>query len=495
MKRPLVLPVLLFLVLLAHGATLGLTDDEAYYWVLSQRPALGYAFHPPMVAWIIGLFDFSIGKTLGLSPIVVRLPAALLAALVLALAIRWLRRAGTPERELPAAGLVVAAFAGLFGMSWMMVPDLPLLLGWMLAFGATWDLCEGRGPLLPPAAALGAGVALATLSKYSGVLIAVSSIWALWAWAAPRPRRAGALAVGAGLVLALVPILLWNARHEWASLIYQFRDRHASTGLSWPRYGRFWLIQLALAGPPLLLHACGSLARMAKGKLDRSALYAWIWAAPAALAYCLQPLWAEFKPHWALIVWFPLVLGLARQRARAPAWLLRAHLSYGALLFALIIVVCQLPVISWTVREMTGSDADPRWDVSNDMTGWDALEAEIETLPAEYRNLPIVGSRYQTASQAAFALGDAGAVTLLPRDLKQRDEWPDLAVSETEGPGWPRLRAPVLFVADNRYSAGPEFTGAECSILRKIERKRYGFSAKTIDLWRCEPVDLLPESM
>src|SRR3712207_6666951 len=87
------IPAAVFVVQLLHGATLGLTDDEAYYWVLAQKPAWGYAYHPPFVAWSIAaseaLFKVVLGllETLGLQgssglssqshiPAAVRLPAA-----------------------------------------------------------------------------------------------------------------------------------------------------------------------------------------------------------------------------------------------------------------------------------------------------------------------------------------------------------------------------------------------------------------------------------
>ena len=46
---------------LVQAATLGISDDEAYYWVLSRSPALGYTYHPPMVAWLIRASDFLFG--------------------------------------------------------------------------------------------------------------------------------------------------------------------------------------------------------------------------------------------------------------------------------------------------------------------------------------------------------------------------------------------------------------------------------------------------
>ena len=86
------IPLALFLVLLSHGAVLGLTDDEAYYWALAQRPGLGFAYHPPGVVWAIAFFQFFFGW-LGPSAAaaVVRMPAAFFSAGIVALALAWIR--------------------------------------------------------------------------------------------------------------------------------------------------------------------------------------------------------------------------------------------------------------------------------------------------------------------------------------------------------------------------------------------------------------------
>jgi hypothetical protein len=83
-------------------------------------------------------------------------------------------------------------------------------------------------------------------------------------------------------------------------------------------------------------------------------------------------------------------------------------------------------------------------------------------------------------------------VTLLPRDLKQLREWPDLGVSDTQGPGWPTLLKPVYYVADNRYTQGPEFKGAQCRAMPPLLTERSGRLAKRIDLWRCDPTGASP---
>ena len=175
----------------------GLTDDEAYYWVLAQRPALGYAFHPPAVAWFISLSQILFGWLLGThSSAVVRLPAALSIATMVWIGSKW---SGNK------AGLICVSFAGFFALSWMMVPDTPLFLGWMTAFYGTWRLVAEPSKKNEKItnALIFSGCALALLAKYSGGLVAVSSIWSILIWTRGRKRKFGLCAAFLGMAAAL----------------------------------------------------------------------------------------------------------------------------------------------------------------------------------------------------------------------------------------------------------------------------------------------------
>jgi 4-amino-4-deoxy-L-arabinose transferase-like glycosyltransferase len=165
------LPLLLFLAHLIVGGTLGLSDDEAYYWVLAQRPALGYAFHPPGMAWMIVAARVLLEWCLGpVSVIVVRIPAAFTMAMLLALSLRWIRDVtGRAVDGLAALGLL--SFAGLFSLGWMLVPDTPLFLGWMVAFYSCWRACQPERDARRFDPWVAFGVTVAMLGKYSGVLV------------------------------------------------------------------------------------------------------------------------------------------------------------------------------------------------------------------------------------------------------------------------------------------------------------------------------------
>src|ERR1700754_4723214 len=74
-RRGVILALSLVRVWLA--ATLGLTEDEAYYRLWALAPAKSYLDHPPMTGWMIAFGRWVAGD----SPLGIRLPA-ILASLV-----------------------------------------------------------------------------------------------------------------------------------------------------------------------------------------------------------------------------------------------------------------------------------------------------------------------------------------------------------------------------------------------------------------------------
>jgi hypothetical protein len=487
------IPVSAFLILYLASGFVGVTDDEAYYWVLAQKPALGYAYHPPGVAWMIWLAQMALGWAFGpASAFVIRFFSCLSMGLMFALSLDWMNRSGA--RAGTRAAFSLASFAGLFALGWMMVPDTPLYVGWMVTFYCSWRIAfeQKLSPFIY--VVLGAGVCIAILGKYSGVLVPFSAIFAIWTGPFGRRRFLKAFAfVSAGTILGVIPIVIWNSQHEWQSILYQIQERHQGSELSWKRYLRFWLIELVAAGPVLLFYSLNlirrSFAQKAQSKAVRPVIRFVIpFLLPAALIYCIQPLWSDFKPHWAFIVWFPGALVFAWEASRGEAKLAKTQMAYGVLLIVVVLASLQFPLMGRVIRRFH-SGYDPRWDVTNDLYGWSKLR-EFSESHRENGNLPyFIGSRYQTASQAAVSLGSLQQVSMIPRDLKARDEWPLLPVSKGIGPEWPELTRPVFFVGDNRYDAPPEFRASRCEPLAPLETYRGGLPAKKILIWNCRPIN------
>jgi hypothetical protein len=503
LKDPtLFFPFCLFFLLLIHGSSLGLSDDEAYYWVLGQRLSLGYAFHPPAVAVLISVFQFLFGWTVGHhSAALVRLPAVLASSFILWMVMVWFREAGqNNKRNEMKAALVLLSYFGFFALSWMMVPDIPLFLGWTILFVHTWRFCFGDKEK-NQGVGLFFGSAILILSKYSGLLAVFSSFLCMVFWS-PRGRaKKGLFYLAMGTRAGLTPTIIWNYSHQWASILYQIRDRHEGGTLSLVRYLRFWAIEIILAGPWVIGYFFVSLKEGVFSFSKRTAIngsdkqigknFILAWALPAAAVFCIQPAFSDFKPHWALIVWWPIVLDFAFNSGRSDHWARwsKYQAGYGLFLSGLILVSCHLPLAGWFVRNVSGisGSMDPRLDVTNDFYGWSQLESYLASkLSSEDRSLSVIGSRYQTAAQAKFALAKMN-VTLLPRDSKELDEWPSLGVTEMEGPDWPKLKSSVLFVTDNRYSSEPRFPFSDCKKIVRFEKDRFNLLAKWIDVWRCVP--------
>jgi hypothetical protein len=475
------------LVWLFQAFTLGMSDDEAYYWVLSQNPSWGYAYHPPMIAWsmaavdwITGIFWALLGGPTELAhPGRMRLGAVAMSLFIFGMSLRWARTIVRQEqnRELTHSEAALLVLPGLAAAGWMSVPDLPLFVGWWLAFLGAWHPEKKQAPVL-----LFFGALVGLLSKFSAVLFIGSAALSVIGYAprAQRLRLLGALALGS--TLALLPTLWWNLHNDWASIRYQFIERHQSGGhADGARYLRFWASQLLIAGPALI-------AALAILKPKRGLVL--LWFAPAAAVFLVQPLFSEFKAHWALAAWLPLSLWIATHPER-PGWLARLHAGWTLSLITLWIALCQLPLQAKWTEWWTQKKPNPLWDITNDFFGWSELAPFIEEkTQGKLNQLPVLGARYQTASQAAFALqGRTPGVSLVGRGQTELQEWPRLNewLIHDSGQTWPTLKKPVLFVADNRYSAGPAFRNSSCEDLGELQTRRADYLAKSIRLWLCSP--------
>nr|WP_264815067.1 glycosyltransferase family 39 protein [Asaia krungthepensis] len=200
---------------LALAARLGLTPDEAYYWLWSRHLQPGYLDHPPMIAlWI------RVGTALcGENPLGIRLLGPLSAFVgsgVLAAAGRDLlgsRAAGYRAALLLNATLMLGLGAATA------TPDTPLVFFIALALWALGRLYRTGHSLWW--IAIGLCFGLAFDSKYTAVLPAFGC--GLWALSTPERRKQwlGLLGgVAAGMV-AIAPVLFWNATHHWASFAKQ----------------------------------------------------------------------------------------------------------------------------------------------------------------------------------------------------------------------------------------------------------------------------------
>jgi 4-amino-4-deoxy-L-arabinose transferase-like glycosyltransferase len=207
---------------LAIAAVLPVGVDEAYSIGIARQFSLSYFDHPPLHLWLVGFWAKLWGSE---DLLLLRLPFVALGAVS-----SWLIYALGARLFGATAGLwstVIFNLAPVFGLAHgaLIFPDGPLLataLATALVV-ARIVLAPGKGQQLGLWALAGLLAGLALLSKYHGVLLVLGIL--LFLVTTPEARR-WLLTPGPWLAAAIaaacfVPVLVWNAEHDWASFAFQ----------------------------------------------------------------------------------------------------------------------------------------------------------------------------------------------------------------------------------------------------------------------------------
>jgi hypothetical protein len=205
----------------AFAALLGLGIDESYMAAASRTLHLSYYDHPPVAWWLAWIAERTAGRA---SDVGIRTPFILLFALSTWLMYRLAGRLyGERAGFWAATALNAAPVLGVTTGSWIL-PDGPLVAALL---GAT--LCLVRALPARGRAAwtwwllTGAWAGVALCSKYTaapimlGVALFLVTTPTARGWLGrPHPYVAGLLACS-----ALLPVIIWNAEHDWASIRFQ----------------------------------------------------------------------------------------------------------------------------------------------------------------------------------------------------------------------------------------------------------------------------------
>lgn len=196
--------------------------EEAYYWNYAQHLDFGYLDHPPMVAVLIKLSTL----ILGVSEIAIRIPA-----LLCWMGMAWFSFKLTQLIHRGAGQYTVLLLSILpyFCMqSLVMTPDMPLLVCWAAALYYSY-----RSLVLNKSHAwyaIGLWLGLGMLSKYTIVLLGPTTLIYLAITPSARHwffRKEPYLAVLIALLI-FTPVIYWNAKHDWASFVFQSSRRFHS---------------------------------------------------------------------------------------------------------------------------------------------------------------------------------------------------------------------------------------------------------------------------
>lgn len=404
-RNAILLTIAAGVVRLVLAAVTPLFPDETYYWEWSRHLAAGYFDHPPVLAWLIRAGTAVAGNT----PPGVRLGsvvAGTLAGLLIAASARRL----SGDRAALSAAMVFAVMplsaAGLV----LATPDAPLLAA---SAAALYAVVRTLGEPTRSSGALkwwcvaGLALGVAMSSKYTAVLLPLSVFVALLARRdlRERLREPGPYVATLVAVLVFLPVMLWNARHEWASFAFQLQHGLGSTSGSVIRRELDLLGgQLGLVSPILFVMMVVAVVGALSDRVS---------PAPrrALLAFTAMMVFAFFmysatnrrvEANWPALSYIPATL-LVASHAGGRAWnrWLRAGLTLAAALTLVAYVNSVVPILPVPARRDPVARA----------AGWDHLAAEVNRTYAVRRTLSsyrtwVAAERYQEASELAFHLPD-----------------------------------------------------------------------------------------
>lgn len=379
------------LVLLRVGAAgrLPLFDDEAYYWLWSLRPDWGYLDHPPLIAWLIYA-----GTRVSDSPGWIRALPLVCGALTVYVLFLFARDLFGGRTALLAA-LVASVTVGVAGGSLLATPDTPLLFAWVFTARAVWRAAHDRPRWWGLA---GAGLGAGVLGKLSILWLAAGLAWYLFAKGRALRTTGPVLALAIAMVIGS-PFLVWNARHQWATI-------------------RFTLIERPVHLPPGPSAVADLLAAQFIYAAVLFPVFAWaLWAAWRRRAdERFRYLFWSAIPAVAVPLAFALTTGTHRNAWMVPAYLVLA-VSVAALWNRLTAVATAVAVTAGiatsTLLLLPGFPPIPGLA---ELHGWEQAgrraASEVVRLP---QPAVLASDRYQAAAQLAYATHARVAITLLPR--------------------------------------------------------------------------------
>lgn len=384
------------------GLGADLIPDEAYYWAWSLRPDVCYWDQPGGIAYA----HYAWGRVFGDSLGSLRALAVCCSLLVSLLLFRVLRRV-MPERHAFWSVLVLQTVP-LFSAGAVLILHDSLLLVFSIWVVDVWlrTLLEDRPKYWLP---IGVLAAAAMYAKFSAVILFAGLALAMLLHPTGRRQlRTWYPYLGAMLGLALfLPVLTWNARHQWVAYHAVRRLSFDPDVIGWQRLvsvldylgGQLGVVTPILAG--LGLAAAWSVLREHRRPETAPRLLLVVPAVAMLVYFLVNSFRAKIQANWPAVAWLLLVpLGmdwLWRQRAERPrlaGWLARG--GVGLAVTATLLLYAQV---------FTGLLPLPK-DMTDQFYGWRDMARYIaQTRTAIGRpDIPLAARSYQTASELLYHL-------------------------------------------------------------------------------------------
>lgn len=360
--------------------------DETYYWVWTHKLALSYFDHPGGIAWLLSLNPFD--------AVFFRWPVVLLVHLAWLGWLFFLRDRFDGKTALWfLTALCLHPLTGLGSI--IATPDAPLFFFWSAAILLLWSWTER--PRLWKLALLGFALGLAFCSKYHAVLW-VLSLLPLFAFKDFRSKWsfAGLAITFVCGAVATLPVLIWNANHDWISFGFQLKH-----GLGRADWRPSWTWEHALG----VLLFVGLWRWRADSPVWRKAL--WLLTTVPAAFFLLTSFRGPIELNWLGIAVPSALVLLALSRSRVSV----VALCFWGLLTAVLAVFTLMPKKSAP-------------EFAERLTEMRERRADADMLADRE---PLFATTYQMASQYWFLMKRPVWKVAGASRFDQYDMWPESA--------------------------------------------------------------------
>ncbi len=386
---------------------INLSEDEAYQWLWSKHLALSYYSKPPGIACIQWLGTSLFGdRELG-----VRFFAPVFAAILSAMVLRFMARE-IGGRVAFALLLITFAVPLFVTGSVLMTIDPPLVLCWMWAVVAGWRAIQPDGKT-GDWLVVGLAMGLGFLSKYTAMLQVIC--WAIFFAAQPSARaqlrKAGPwLALGI-FFLCTLPVVIWNAQHNWITITHVAGDagltghsdhpvglaEHLSTSFGY--FFEFTTSEFALLNPIFFIGAVWAMFAAWPRRREKPLwLFLWCMSAPLFIGHWLFAFHSRVQPNWIAAAVPPMFCLMAAYWQERPR-MVKTFFATGLLIG---IVASVFLYDSALIGRLTGHKLPGDKDIHR-VLGWRetalAVEAEREKFDT---NAFIIADHYGTTGLFTF---------------------------------------------------------------------------------------------
>ncbi|NER78325.1 MAG: glycosyltransferase family 39 protein [Leptolyngbya sp. SIO1D8] len=402
-------------------------SDEAYYWLWGQHLNWSYFDHPPLHAWIQGIFTTALGR----SHFVLRLPTIISTGLLLWL--YWLICQQLYRRQAEHA----------FWLTVLLVLSSPLFFlflamawhdHWLICFGTAASYClvrflsQDRLNTYIWLYSAGVLIGLAGLCKYVALLMGLGFLGAIashhrWRQLFWNGHLYIAIAIA---LLMMAPVFWWNIQHDFYSFqFYLGRSLQTNTPtIQWLGPVGFLLLSSLIFGP---IHSYLVSKIVTKDPSTQfEATYQYVALSVFGISTASLTMLSFKAPvlyYWNILAYpllFPLIAGIFLNIYRP------GNLQYPRLLKVTAVLgssIAFLLIVHYTIFPLSALISETGDDDTRMLYGWstvaDHVEQQITTLSAPPL---LLTTDYRSAAALAYSLRDTSVLAISGR-IDQFDFW------------------------------------------------------------------------